>query len=1024
MCLRVKEIIDEKKEDYRLIVFTKKRASALILNHVIEHINKVKSSYLLGHSSRIDAFMSEVMSLEKQRKILTEFKNGEVKILVSTSVAEEGIDIRPCNFVLMFNGLESIQSYIQTSGRARQKDSKYIVFQEKSDAEIMRIGKEVISSLPQVFKERTLDYEIPITENVSEFYEVESTKARVTLNNSSNLLNRIFGKLTKSPKEIIWEDKDGKKRAILTLPTGFPLQKKVVEGQWYVLRANATKSAALELIKRLHQENILNDHLHLKNDAPKKRIKTANYRLNREEVLVTRKIPAPLVGKWDSPSQDFFGHRICIDETVSKFGLFSLTEFEVPPFQIYLKGQKQNKITFESLHKLTLENPLLEIARKFHTSLFKMLCKGLKGDGLDPNTETYAYLILPINNDDIDWEYLQQFLEPRKIIANTLPRSQLEGKILTTLYDSLSYKVVSVHTGLQLQSPFQGGRDNSGKPFPARPANNPTIDIPNTDNFNPAPKTKSTPSNFLEHFSKKRGFEIIDTNQELVEARRLRYPKNGLRVQQKTEKKTPGIYLPPELCFVEELTTEMHDQAILLPSILIRLESLLIAHQLREACPIRADPDKILEALTPSGVAEGFNYERLENLGDTVLKYLVCLSLFVVYPDYTEGELSERKARLVSNLNLFDLASAKNLGSYSSPEKCTFQEWATSGCKANNQMKIRKKSLSDETEALIAVAYLSDEGVTKDKPILGRRLHNSAKFLEWLDLFKDMQNSLREIEDKLNNYHLEYIPNGLNLYEKEYFVSNVLKYKFRDANLLSAAFSKDSRSCLPFQRLEFIGDAALDLIVLEIMHQKFPKADPGQYTHLKHCVCSNWMFGRISWEYGFQKLGCIDNQTMEKIRVYGEAIAEYKVRMEAEIASRRTEAGFSEEEIRRKHIFQYADADPPKILGDIFESVAGAILVDSGFNLEKVKEVFDPLLRPIMSLLSPECAVFHPTILLLEKCQKEDKNFHWDSRKKDDQWTVQFFIGNELIASATCANKSSAKVKASSEALKKLRVHM
>lgn len=37
------------------------------------------------------------------------------------------------------------------------------------------------------------------------------------------------------------------------------------------------------------------------------------------------------------------------------------------------------------------------------------------------------------------------------------------------------------------------------------------------------------------------------------------------------------------------------------------------------------------------------------------------------------------------------------------------------------------------------------------------------------------------------------------------------------------------------------------------------------------------------------------------------------------------------------------DLDPPKVLGDILESLAGAIFIDSGMNLEAVWKIFQPL---------------------------------------------------------------------------------
>ncbi len=46
------------------------------------------------------------------------------------------------------------------------------------------------------------------------------------------------------------------------------------------------------------------------------------------------------------------------------------------------------------------------------------------------------------------------------------------------------------------------------------------------------------------------------------------------------------------------------------------------------------------------------------------------------------------------------------------------------------------------------------------------------------------------------------------------------------------------------------------------------------------------------------------------------------------------------------------DISPPKVLGDILESLAGAIFIDSGFSLESVWKVFQPLFdRKIGNLL-------------------------------------------------------------------------
>jgi len=46
------------------------------------------------------------------------------------------------------------------------------------------------------------------------------------------------------------------------------------------------------------------------------------------------------------------------------------------------------------------------------------------------------------------------------------------------------------------------------------------------------------------------------------------------------------------------------------------------------------------------------------------------------------------------------------------------------------------------------------------------------------------------------------------------------------------------------------------------------------------------------------------------------------------------------------------DISPPKVLGDLLESLAGAIFIDSGFSLESVWSIFQPLFDQKIGMLS------------------------------------------------------------------------
>jgi endoribonuclease Dicer len=63
-----------------------------------------------------------------QIKKILEFKRKEHRVLITTSVTEEGFDIPGCNLVISFDTPFSLKSYIQIKGRARKKNSRYIIF--------------------------------------------------------------------------------------------------------------------------------------------------------------------------------------------------------------------------------------------------------------------------------------------------------------------------------------------------------------------------------------------------------------------------------------------------------------------------------------------------------------------------------------------------------------------------------------------------------------------------------------------------------------------------------------------------------------------------------------------------------------------------------------------------------------------------------------------------------------------------------------------------------------------------------
>ena len=128
-------------------------------------------------------------------------------------------------------------------------------------------------------------------------------------------------------------------------------------------------------------------------------------------------------------------------------------------------------------------------------------------------------------------------------------------------------------------------------------------------------------------------------------------PKTGPVREVKT------FLLLPRLSAVTLLSSEDTEYAFVLPSILRSLSMTLTVNSLRDtlftSSPLYDIPIKLLTtALTAPVSQEKYNYQRLETLGDTVLKFVVGIQLLAEYPLWHEGYLTKKKDHAVSNVRL------------------------------------------------------------------------------------------------------------------------------------------------------------------------------------------------------------------------------------------------------------------------------------------------------------------------------------------------------------------------------------
>ena len=119
----------------RCIVFVQQRVMTHILEHVVcQHPSlrhRLTTACLYATSSPATASLSISRSQAAQR--LSAFANGRVNLLLSTVVAEEGMDVPAANCVIRFDVVQHAVSHVQGRGRARQEDSSLVVLAERAD---------------------------------------------------------------------------------------------------------------------------------------------------------------------------------------------------------------------------------------------------------------------------------------------------------------------------------------------------------------------------------------------------------------------------------------------------------------------------------------------------------------------------------------------------------------------------------------------------------------------------------------------------------------------------------------------------------------------------------------------------------------------------------------------------------------------------------------------------------------------------------------------------------------------------
>ncbi|KAF8761100.1 PAZ domain [Rhizoctonia solani] len=460
---------------------------------------------------------------------------------------------------------------------------------------------------------------------------------------------------------------------------------------------------------------------------------------------------------------------------------------------------------------------------------------------------------------------------------------------------------------------------------------------------------------------------IQNLQQPLIEATLLPGLANQLNPQEPTVQKTTN-YLVPEICYVSSIPAPTFRTASLLPSVIWHIENVLIAKEVNLTFFQGQIQDELVaHALCSRMAHRTFSYERLEFLGDTFIKYAASAYLYGVEPTAPSGVLHSKRQKMVNNRSLWLGAQALGLPPCIQSDVFRPKQWVipnvliskkspihgeNPGFTGQAQLlnsrqysrQIPPKTIADVVEAMIGAALLSggEELAFSVAKTLG---FDTLKTCDWLDVISYAPNKSMTMKE---SDHKGETLDGL---------IKIIGVSLDNPELLLQAMQHASmaRSSESYERLEFLGDAVLDMLVVQSFFSDEEEWSPHSMTLIKSSMVSNRALAIICIESGLHQYLMHDiNSLAQSIVTFIDEVQKCK-----QIA--RTDA---------QRLKYWSKLVAPKALGDVVESLLGAIYISSGFSITRVKTVYDRVLKPFYDrYIDKKAMLTHPMSRLMKRLE-------------------------------------------------------
>ncbi|KAF4979425.1 hypothetical protein FZEAL_4368 [Fusarium zealandicum] len=1039
----------------RCIVFVEKRYTACLLSDLYQQpqmrIPGMIASYMVGcHTTTSNlgnmSFRDQVVTLQK-------FKRGGINCLFATPVAEEGIDIPDCDLVIRFDLYNSVIQYLQSKGRARQEHSRYITMLEDGNMRQLRSLKQAerdamalqkfCMSLPsdRKLQDGTID-DSPATQNEllgQKVCEMPSTGARLTFSHSLEVLSQFTSSLSSGePNKLEFTvTKLGPKfTADVILPDSSPL--KLISGFAQRSKLLAKCSAAFEACVVLIKKKYIDEHFQptLVKKIPAMRNARLAVSSNKKADYDMRLRPD--IWSLTGECSELFATKLMLDNP-SALGekratrpliLLSRKRLpELPSIPLFFGNGRT------SVAKLTVSNDAVPLTSQEIEGLTKFTLKifaDVFSKEYDAQCDQLPYFLAPCVDDQgspdatgqIDWDVVETVRNNDALSWESAPKEFFVDKFVIDPLDGGRKLVIK-------------GIDESKRPSDPTPEGVPKS---RSQAYRVAEQTIKEYSNSLYQKSRLRAQWRED--QPVVKAELLSLRRNLLDEFQVDEEINKDCFVILEPLRVSPLPLDVVFMAMAFPAIIHRIDSALLTLDACALLELSIPPELALEALTKdsdnTGEHEeeqvnfqpgmGDNYERLEFLGDSFLKMATTISLFTLIPLSDECGYHVERMLLICNQNLFNHAVDRKLQEYVRSRAFDRRTWypdlpLKKGKAPKTAMRhsLADKSIADVCEALIGAAYLSGEDGNMDMAV--KAVTRMAK---------SKNHKMETFKEYYASFEIPAWQQAQGTAGHRYLVDRVADatgYLFNSPPLLQSAFKHPSwpyEAHLPnYQRLEFLGDALLDMAIVDYLFKRFPLADPQWLTEHKMAMASNQFLACLCVKLNLQKHLLFTTSSL--VGQINEFVSELEL-AEEDAQKEAKEAG-----IPMRKDFWLKISQTPKAFADVVEALIGAMFVDAQYDYSVVNSFFIRFVQPYFEdmALYDTFANKHPVTFLSKKMQQELGCGNWRISADNVPCAVEegigaltesdvvavFMVHQQVFADATSKSGRYAKIAVAKKAL-------